>query len=467
MDVGVDQISQLLPDVPLSRIYTVLEERNGDVQSALDYLLGPSSDGENKTVSDPFTKSSQTPIHTDEKDIMQLCEMFEHIPVGVLQMVYHNHRELESALDYLVNCDTEDIERLKIVVEGEATMKQHPLRQFARTVLTTTNVWEKRTETVNFLVELLGSSPKQVSRVVAKEHGSLDLSLRQLLLAGGSTSSGSTYSNTLAIVELYRQFHSELYLIDDTMLRLLSQRLAPEVVKIVIALHAIVDEMDQIDTPTSTEFSAAPPSSFNMGQKVATEEKNAASLHYAKAAHQSFSGATDANATTKLLNQNIDRIALQRHCAALAGRVSTTKDSHVRDHYSSEYRDAKKQLRLHRDQLQQQLVAQRTQVVSQTLDLHGLTVPMAKKATLSALKRWWSEEILLREWDGVRYKHTGPVQHMEPLRLITGRGMHSSGGFSQIRKCLIKELEASWILNRDNPGELIVLGRRKKVVANK
>lgn len=158
---------------------------------------------------------------------------------------------------------------------------------------------------------------------------------------------------------------------------------------------------------------------------------------------------------------------MQRHCAALAGRVSTTKDSHVRDHYSSEYRDAKKQLRLHRDQLQQQLVAQRTQVVSQTLDLHGLTVPMAKKATLSALKRWWSEEILLREWDGVRYKHTGPVQHMEPLRLITGRGMHSSGGFSQIRKCLIKELEASWILNRDNPGELIVLGRRKKVVANK
>lgn len=396
MDVGVDQISQLLPDVPLSRIYTVLEERNGDVQSALEYLLEPTSDGRNKSISNSSIKSPRTPIHTNEKAILQLYEMFEHVPLSVLQMVYHNHRELESALEYLVHCNTEDIERLKIVAEAEATMKQHPLWQFVRTVLTTTNVWEKRTETVNFLVELLGSSQKQVSQVVAKEHGSVDLSLRQLLLAGGSSSSESTYSNTLAIVELYRQFHSELYLIDDTMLRLLLQRLAPELVKILIALHAIVKEMDQIDTSASTEFSTAPLSSFNMGQMVATDERNAASsLHYAKAAHQS-SGATDANATTRLLNQNSERITLQKHCAALAGRVSTAKDSRVRDHYNSEYRHAKKQLRLHREQLQQQLVAQRTQVVSQTLDLHGLTVPMARDATMTALSRWWSEEIKLQ-----------------------------------------------------------------------
>ncbi|KAH3681886.1 hypothetical protein WICPIJ_007192, partial [Wickerhamomyces pijperi] len=60
------------------------------------------------------------------------------------------------------------------------------------------------------------------------------------------------------------------------------------------------------------------------------------------------------------------------------------------------------------------------------IDLHRFIVPNAKITTQKVLKDWWAEEVRLREHHGI-LKAGHNAKYIEPLDIITGRGLHTEG----------------------------------------
>jgi len=94
------------------------------------------------------------------------------------------------------------------------------------------------------------------------------------------------------------------------------------------------------------------------------------------------------------------------------------------------------------------------------LDLHGFQVQNARETVEIALKDWWSDELQAREQHGNSgrgYK----AREVDPLKIITGRGIHSEGGFSKVRASVKKWLNNSEYHSHEETAGFVVTGLKK------
>lgn len=94
------------------------------------------------------------------------------------------------------------------------------------------------------------------------------------------------------------------------------------------------------------------------------------------------------------------------------------------------------------------------------LDLHGLLVPQAMSQTSSALSDWWKTEQTARIQDGRLHQYGATARFVDPLKVVTGRGLHSEGGVSKIKKGVRGYLERNGYLYEEESWGYVVHGRR-------
>lgn len=94
------------------------------------------------------------------------------------------------------------------------------------------------------------------------------------------------------------------------------------------------------------------------------------------------------------------------------------------------------------------------------LDLHHLKLAPAMQVTRRALNDWWSREKEQREYEGTLSKFTSRAVFVDPLNIITGRGIHSVGGVPVIRQSVSRYLQASGYVYDEKAGSFIVLGKK-------
>lgn len=95
------------------------------------------------------------------------------------------------------------------------------------------------------------------------------------------------------------------------------------------------------------------------------------------------------------------------------------------------------------------------------LDLHGLTVNDALSVTKKEVAKWWKTEMDERTAAGILSRYGQKANHVEPLRIVTGRGIHSVDGQARIRASVIRLLERDGYMIEEETGLVRVLGRKK------
>lgn len=93
------------------------------------------------------------------------------------------------------------------------------------------------------------------------------------------------------------------------------------------------------------------------------------------------------------------------------------------------------------------------------LDLHGLTVEVAIDLVRRIVQEWWRSELDKREQLGKSTKY-GKAIYVEPLHIITGRGIHSSGGVSKLKTAVRHYLNTGKIIFDENSSSFTVQGKR-------
>lgn len=98
-------------------------------------------------------------------------------------------------------------------------------------------------------------------------------------------------------------------------------------------------------------------------------------------------------------------------------------------------------------------------IVRTSVDLHGYTVKEATDTVEEALNSWWQEEMRLREIGGHFERYGRKCQFVEPLSIVTGRGLHSQGG-PKIRGLVVRLLTRSGFIYDEDVGRLVVNGKK-------
>lgn len=96
---------------------------------------------------------------------------------------------------------------------------------------------------------------------------------------------------------------------------------------------------------------------------------------------------------------------------------------------------------------------------SALVDLHGLMVGEAVDLAKQRVIQWWAQETEERQAHGILSKFGSKAQFVDPLEVIVGRGLHSSGG-PKLRKPVMKMLDSNNFIYREEIGRFSVLGKR-------
>lgn len=137
-----------------------------------------------------------------------------------------------------------------------------------------------------------------------------------------------------------------------------------------------------------------------------------------------------------------------------------TKDPHVTAYYQQEYAKLKRQEveTISRSHSEDENSRVRQAAKSGVLDVHFLPVENALSATKRTLAEWWSEELNLRETNGIKQSHNCSL--VDPIKVLTGRGIHSKGGVSRIKVAVRKLLEGTYNYEEES-SYFLVYGKRK------
>lgn len=92
-------------------------------------------------------------------------------------------------------------------------------------------------------------------------------------------------------------------------------------------------------------------------------------------------------------------------------------------------------------------------------DLHGFLPDEAVSIVRECLKKWWAEELILREQKAQRLNQR-IIANVKPFTIITGRGIHSVGGVSKVRKKVKNFLENNSFVFLEEPSFFIVEGKK-------
>lgn len=93
------------------------------------------------------------------------------------------------------------------------------------------------------------------------------------------------------------------------------------------------------------------------------------------------------------------------------------------------------------------------------VDLHGYQVKEAVELAKGRLMQWWAEEMEERQAHGILSKFGTKAQFLEPLDVVVGRGLHSSGG-PKLRKPVMKMLENNRFVFVEEIGRFRVIGKQ-------
>ena len=93
------------------------------------------------------------------------------------------------------------------------------------------------------------------------------------------------------------------------------------------------------------------------------------------------------------------------------------------------------------------------------LDFHGYLPQEAVSILQIALEKWWDKEITLRERNTIKLNLI-EVCCVQPLIVITGRGIHSVGGVSKVRIQVKKLLENELFVFDERPSFFTVYGKK-------
>ncbi|QOU20623.1 hypothetical protein BRETT_000333 [Brettanomyces bruxellensis] len=93
------------------------------------------------------------------------------------------------------------------------------------------------------------------------------------------------------------------------------------------------------------------------------------------------------------------------------------------------------------------------------LDLHGFVVNSAVACCRKVLADWWNDEIKSRVYHGDSLRSERCVR-VEDFVLVTGRGLHSSGGVARIKPAIKKFLASNHYLYDEENSYIIVTGKR-------
>ena len=95
------------------------------------------------------------------------------------------------------------------------------------------------------------------------------------------------------------------------------------------------------------------------------------------------------------------------------------------------------------------------------LDLHNFKLVDAIQTTKLVLSHWWDQEKKHREEQGQLQKFGNLAQFVHDIEIITGRGLHSVGGVSLIRKYVKEYLVRERFVFDEQVGKFDVKGKRK------
>lgn len=96
----------------------------------------------------------------------------------------------------------------------------------------------------------------------------------------------------------------------------------------------------------------------------------------------------------------------------------------------------------------------------QTLDFHGWLPEDAATTAAQRLARWWATELAQRELNNTRLNQIEAV-HVSPVTLVTGRGLHSTGGVPRVRIRVQRMLDELNYVYIEEPSRFTVTGRRR------
>lgn len=93
------------------------------------------------------------------------------------------------------------------------------------------------------------------------------------------------------------------------------------------------------------------------------------------------------------------------------------------------------------------------------LDFHGFLPNNAVQILKICLKIWWHEELVERELNSQKLSITNVI-HVSPLEVVTGRGIHSVGGVSILKKRVKKFLDENNYAYWEEPSYFTIMGRK-------
>ncbi|CAI8499860.1 unnamed protein product [Hanseniaspora opuntiae] len=100
--------------------------------------------------------------------------------------------------------------------------------------------------------------------------------------------------------------------------------------------------------------------------------------------------------------------------------------------------------------------------VSLVVDLHGETVAGALMTISNSVRNWWHRELYLRGNKATRMQDAKSLKalYTGPLKIITGKGLHSKNGISIIRIQCRNYLRLNFYTFEEHEGHFIVTGRK-------
>lgn len=94
------------------------------------------------------------------------------------------------------------------------------------------------------------------------------------------------------------------------------------------------------------------------------------------------------------------------------------------------------------------------------MDFHGYTPQQAVNTLNRIITSWWHEELKQRELNNINLQKQN-VACLEPLKVITGRGIHSIGGKSPVRYQVKRYLDLNNYIYNEEPSYFEVHGKKR------
>lgn len=99
--------------------------------------------------------------------------------------------------------------------------------------------------------------------------------------------------------------------------------------------------------------------------------------------------------------------------------------------------------------------------INPRLDFHGFLCNDALLVLRACLDKWWMEELTQRELHNQKLSMS-QVANVSPLKVITGRGIHSDNGFSKLKREIRKFLDKNNYKYLEDSAYFVVVGKKTR-----